>query len=178
MGQINLTELESMLYLLDDSDVRVVEHIEAQILDLGAAVIPLLDERWPQEANYQRQHKILSLIKIIQQQSLSTDLRLWSKTKEQDLLDGLLIINKLKDKTLTRQPIDNLLDKLKLDAWLEMHYDLTSFEKVKILNHIFLMFMILKEIQSRIIKVIIHSLVLFWSEKEAILLPWQLFTRS
>lgn len=137
MGNINLNELDSMLYLLDDSDARVVEHIEAQIVDLGAAVLPLLDERWPQEANHQRQNKILSLIQVIQQQSLSTDLKHWMKTKEQDLLDGLLIVNKLKDKTLTRKSVDNLLDKIKLDAWLEMHYDLTSFEKVKILNHIF-----------------------------------------
>lgn len=137
MGEINQKELDSMLYLLDDSDERVVEHIESQIMELGSKVLPLLDERWPQEENANRQDRILVLMKKIQQNSLSSEMKLWLSTPEQDLLDGLLIVNKLKDATVTRQAIDNQLDKIKLDAWLELNYDLTSFEKVKILNHIF-----------------------------------------
>lgn len=137
MGEINEKELDSMLYLLDDTDERVVEHIESQIMELGIDVVPLLESRWPQEQNTNRQDRILSLVKRIQQQSLASELKEWLRTQEQDLLDGLLIINKLKDPSVNRQTIDNLLDKIKLDAWLELNYDLTSFEKVKILNHIF-----------------------------------------
>jgi len=137
MGEINEKELDSMLYLLDDSDERVVNHIESQILDFGLAAIPFLEAKWPLEENVNRQDKILSILKKIQRQSLSLELKSWLKTEKQDLLDGLLIVNKLKDPTITRQVIDVQLDKIKLDAWLELNYDLTSFEKIKILNHIF-----------------------------------------
>lgn len=137
MGDINEKELDSMLYLLDDTDERVVEHIESQIMEFGIDVVPFLESRWPQEQNTNRQDRILSLVKRIQQQSLANELKKWLQTEEQDLLDGLLIINKLKDPNIDRQSINNLLDKIKLDAWLELNYDLTSFEKVKILNHIF-----------------------------------------
>ena len=51
-------------------------------------------------------------------------------------MDGVFIINKILDPNLDRQSIENQLDKIKLDAWLELNYDLTSFEKVKILNRI------------------------------------------
>ena len=32
--------------------------------------------------------------------------------------------------------MDRILDKIKLDAWLELNYDLTSYEQIKILNYI------------------------------------------
>ncbi len=126
-----------MLYLLDDTDDRVVQHIESQIMELGAGAIPLIEARCTLEENPNRLDRMLSLIKRIQQQKLADELSRWMKTDEQDLLDGLLIINQLKDASVSRQSIDILLDKIKLDAWLELNYDLTSFEKVKILNHIF-----------------------------------------
>ncbi|MDB4162078.1 transglutaminase-like domain-containing protein [Bacteroidia bacterium] len=137
MGEINTKELESMLYLLDDTDHRVVEHIESQIIELGVSAIPLIEARCILEGNPNRLDRMLFLIKRIQEQSLAEELKQWMKTEEQDLLDGLLIINKLKDSSVSRQSIDVQLDKIKLDAWLELNYDLTSFEKVKILNHIF-----------------------------------------
>lgn len=130
-------ELDSMLYLLDDSDERVVEHIEGKLLALGAAVIPLLESRWPEEVNTIRQSKMLSIISAMEKRSLAEELKRWNQTKEQDLLDGMLIINKLLDPEITRQKVNIVIDKIKLDAWLELNYDLTSFEKVKILNHVF-----------------------------------------
>jgi regulator of sirC expression with transglutaminase-like and TPR domain len=137
MEEINKKKLESMLYLLDDTDDRVVQHIESQIMELGAGAIPLIEARCTLEENSNRLDRMLLLIKRIQQQTLADELSRWMKTDEQDLLDGLLIINQLKDASVSRQSIDILLDKIKLDAWLELNYDLTSFEKVKILNYIF-----------------------------------------
>ncbi|MEZ4804538.1 MAG: transglutaminase-like domain-containing protein [Bacteroidia bacterium] len=37
---------------------------------------------------------------------------------------------------MTEESLMEQLETLRLDAWLEFHYDLTSFEKVKILNYI------------------------------------------
>ena len=134
---INEKELKNMVYLLDDSDERVVKHIETQISELGTSAIPYLEKIWPLDESTTRQEKIVDLIKLIQQQVLSEELSNWLGSEEQDLLEGMLVINKIIEPEIDRQLIENQLDKIKLDAWLELNYDLTSFEKVKILNRIF-----------------------------------------
>ncbi len=133
---MNEKEFQSMLYLLDDSDERVVEHIENQITLMGMDALSLLEKYWSDEPNVIVQERMVLLIKKINQQSLLQSLRIWEATETQDLLEGVLIIDQIANPNLDRQLIENQIDKIKLDAWLELNYDLTSFEKVKILNQI------------------------------------------
>ncbi|MFY0644400.1 MAG: transglutaminase family protein [Bacteroidia bacterium] len=133
---IDEKEIQTMLYLLDDSDERIVEEIQERIKEYGSEVIPILEKAWPVESNSKRLERILQLIKEINAKVLCEELTLWKKTEEQDLLDGVLIIDKLYNPLVDKQLIENQLDKIKLDAWLELKYDLTSFEKIKILNYI------------------------------------------
>jgi regulator of sirC expression with transglutaminase-like and TPR domain len=133
----NENKLKSMLYLLDDSDERVIDHIEEQLLNLGEEIIPFLERTWPQETNPKRQERIVEVIKLISKQSLLRNVSDWKSSLSQDLLEGVLLIERILDPTIDKQVIDIKLDKIKLDAWLELNYDLTSFEKIKILNHIF-----------------------------------------
>lgn len=126
-----------MLYLLDDSDDRVVKEIEDRIRSFGRAVVPILEQAWPDESNPIRVDRILNLIKEINSNVLSDELRRWKEEHSNDLLQGMLIVNKLQNPLLDRQIIENHLDKIKLDAWLELKYDLTAFEKIKILNYVF-----------------------------------------
>lgn len=134
---MNEKEFQSMLYLLDDSDERVVEHIENQITLMGMDALSLLEKYWSDEPNVIVQERMVLLIKKINQQSLLQSLRIWEATETQDLLEGVLIIDQIANPNLDRQLIENQINKIKLDAWLELNYDLTSFEKVKILNRIF-----------------------------------------
>ena len=133
---MEVKELKNMVYLLDDSDERVVSHIEEKIFSYGLNSIPFLESLWPNEESAVRQEKIVNLIKRIKQNVLAEELKSWLNSEEQDLLDGVFIINKILDPNIDRQHIENQLDKIKLDTWLELNYDLTSFEKVKILNRI------------------------------------------
>ena len=133
---MNEKEFQSMLYLLDDSDERVVEHVENQITLIGMDALPFLEKYWSDEANVVVQERMVLLIKKINQQLLLQSLRIWEATETQDLLEGVLIIDQIANPNLDRQLIENQIDKIKLDAWLELNYDLTSFEKVKILNQI------------------------------------------
>jgi regulator of sirC expression with transglutaminase-like and TPR domain len=134
---LNENEIRSMVSLLDDPDNRVSQHIEEQLLQLGPPVIPLLESLWPEMETALQQDKLVQLIKRISSDAILNELKRWKESENQDLLEGVLIINKLQNPNLDRQLIDNQLDKIKLDAWLELNYDLTSFEKIKILNHVF-----------------------------------------
>lgn len=129
-------DFKNMVYLLDDSDERVVRHIEEQILAMGYESIPILESLWPDEKSIQRQEKIINLINQINKNLIAEDFRDWYNSEDQNLMEGLFIINKILDPTVDRQYIENQINKIKLDAWLELNYDLTSFEKVKILNRI------------------------------------------
>jgi regulator of sirC expression with transglutaminase-like and TPR domain len=133
---INEKEFQSMLYLLDDTDERVVEHVENKISTMGTDVLPLLEKYWTEQENAIVQERMVQLVKKISQQSLVQSLRIWEATDSQDLLEGVLIINQISEPHLDRQLIENKINKIKLDAWLELNYDLTSFEKVKILNQV------------------------------------------
>jgi regulator of sirC expression with transglutaminase-like and TPR domain len=133
---INESELKSMLYLLDDSDERVVDQISDKIISYGIEVIPFLGDYWQQDTDATRQSIVLSLISEIKQDVLVKELRNWTQIGQEDLLGGMFILNKILDAKVDRQLMENQIDKIKLDAWLELNYDLTSFEKVKILNHI------------------------------------------
>lgn len=134
---LNEGEIQSMLYLLDDSDERVVEHIEDKLISMGMEIVPFLEEQWPKMYDGEHQERVVNLIQRITDLELTQKLVVWKNTPEQDLLDGMLILNQLHDSSIDRQLIENQIDKIKLDAWLELNYDLTSFEKIKILNHVF-----------------------------------------
>lgn len=62
---LNEKDLRNMVYLLDDSDERVVEHIESEISGLGAAAIPVLERIWPEDESVKRQERVVALIKHI-----------------------------------------------------------------------------------------------------------------
>jgi regulator of sirC expression with transglutaminase-like and TPR domain len=125
-----------MVYLLDDPDERVVGEIRVQLVKMGQKILSYLDEEWPRIENPRAQDQVLSIIKEIKSRLICDELRTWKEGETHDLLDGALIIDKLHKPDIDKQIIDNKLDKIKLDAWLELNYDLTSFEKVKILNHV------------------------------------------
>jgi len=135
---INESEIKALIYLLDDTDNEVVSQVEERLFQLGVEVISSLEQNIDfDDVNELRQRRIDEIIKKIQSQSMSSELRHWKLHNQSDLLEGVLIVNRIKYPDTDKQFIDNLIDKIKLDVWLEMHYDLTSFEKIKILNYVF-----------------------------------------
>ncbi|MGB0849754.1 MAG: hypothetical protein ACPGTP_00785, partial [Bacteroidia bacterium] len=99
---INEKELNSMIYLLDDSDERVVEQIEMQISAMGLDVIPFLEKSWPDDDNPTRQERVIALIKNIKENSLALEMKNWLENDSNDLLAGVLIVNKIADPSLDR----------------------------------------------------------------------------
>lgn len=133
---LSSSEIHAMLSLLDDTDEEVVRMVEGRILSLGEEIVPLLEEHWHSDFTMAHQSKLEELIKRIQVESVKRDLRSWVDSEEQDLFEGMVLLDRFHYPNLKKQDLSNAIDKIKLDAWLEMHYDLTALEKVRILNHI------------------------------------------
>lgn len=130
-------ELAAMLSLLDDTDEEVVKSVEGHLLSLGTEAVTLLEKYWDSDADPRVQEKVERLVNIIQFDALKTELIAWKNTPEKDLFEGFYLITRYQYPNLNKQELDNKLNKIKLDAWLELKYDLTALEKVRILNHIF-----------------------------------------
>lgn len=130
-------ELAAMLSLLDDTDEEVVKSVEGHLLSLGTEAVTLLEKYWDSDADPRVQEKVERLVNVIQFDALKNELLAWKNTPDKDLFEGFYLITRYQYPNLNKQELDNKLNKIKLDAWLELKYDLTALEKVRILNHIF-----------------------------------------
>ncbi len=130
-------EVISMIALLDDEDHEVSQHVENKLLSLGVSVIPILENEWGNAETLVQQQKIETIIHRIQFQGVLTELKEWRDSSENELLDGVYLIAKSRFPDLDKQKIINEIDRIRLDIWLELHNELTSFEKVRIINHVF-----------------------------------------
>lgn len=134
---LDKSEIASLIYLLDDTDAEVVDHVSSKLLSFGNQLIPIIEENWDLLDSIVKQERVENLIKQIQSQSLESELLFWTKSEQKDLLQGLLLIDRFHNPNSDISKINQMLDKIRLDVWLELREDLTSFEKVKILNYVF-----------------------------------------
>lgn len=129
-------EVVSLIALLDDEDEEIVKHVEDKLLSLGVNVVTLLESEWDSINNIEHQQKLENIIHKIQFENELETLREWSKSEEQDLLDGLYIIAKYKYPELLKQTLVNEIDRIRLDIWLEIRPEFGAYEKIRIMNHI------------------------------------------
>lgn len=134
---LNEKEVISLIALLDDDDSEVAQHVEQKLLSLGTDVISFLENEWSAVKNIEQQLKIENIIHRIQFTGLLDQLRNWSKEEDPDLLEGILLIAKYRYPDIDKQKVINDIDKIRLDIWLQLNYDQSAFEKVKIINHVF-----------------------------------------
>lgn len=135
--EIDTKEVEALVRLLDDPDNEVALNVENRLLFLGNEVIGYLEDAWEKSFDALLQQKLESVIHKIQYESVKSDLRAWKEGGAENLLKGVLIVNRYQYPDLKEQKIENLLEEIRRDAWMQMTYEMTPAEKVKILNHIF-----------------------------------------
>lgn len=130
-------QIRAMIELLDDSDEEVVQSVEKEFLAQGPDIIPMLDEIWHDKIDLDIYEKVQRIIKKINFETIAVELENWAAKNSHDLLEGIIILSKVDKAHPDITYVRNQIHKIKLDAWLEMNYDLTALEKVRVLNHIF-----------------------------------------
>jgi regulator of sirC expression with transglutaminase-like and TPR domain len=133
---MNESELRSLVALLDDDDPEVLLHVEQKLLTLGKQIIPILEEEWGELKDLYHQQRLENIIHQIQLNELLEEFLDWQKSKDQDLLHGVYLVCKYRFPDYDKQHLINLIEKLRLDVWLEMNFELSPFEKVRIMNFI------------------------------------------
>ncbi|WP_442796196.1 transglutaminase-like domain-containing protein [Pelobium manganitolerans] len=130
-------EINALIKLLDDPDPQIFSHVEGKLLSYGNVAIGYLERAWEQSFDAVLQGRIENLVHKIQYQNVKEDLALWHQSGGFDLLRGFLIINRYQYPDLNEEKIIQQIDAIKRDVWLQMMYEASPVEKVKLLNHIF-----------------------------------------
>ena len=134
---INPSEINSLIKLLDDPDKEIFEHIHEKLLSYGSEAVDYLESAWEQAFDPILQERIANLVHEIQFRNIKEGLKLWYQSGSFDLLQGVLTINKYQYPDLDEQKVINQIEAIKRDVWLQMIYEASPAEQVKLINHVF-----------------------------------------
>jgi regulator of sirC expression with transglutaminase-like and TPR domain len=135
-SEINKKEIEALVKLLEDPDQEISRQIEARLLYFGDGVIEYLESAWEKSFDIALQQKLEEVIHKIQFERVKMDLSIWNLSGAQDLLEGVLIINRYQYPDLKKEKIIHEFEELKREAWLHFGYEMSPLEKVNVLNHV------------------------------------------
>lgn len=137
LGMVSKSEIRAIISLLDDPDEKVFLQIREKLISLGADIIPDLEAFWSRSNDadvYQR--RIENIIHQIHFDAVYFDFKRWVENDEKDLLEGAITLARFQYPELDEIRIKKKIAQIEKDVWIELHDNLTAFEKVKILNHI------------------------------------------
>lgn len=131
------SQLDALISLLDDSDWEVKQHVREKLIGLGAAVIPVLEQKWEESFNPILQKELEDLVHDLQFGLVKQRLTDWKASQNQDLLDGLWILNTYQYPDLELETLKAAIHQLYIEVWTHFSPDLQPLDQVKILNHVF-----------------------------------------
>jgi regulator of sirC expression with transglutaminase-like and TPR domain len=130
------SDIHALIQLLDDPDEVVFNTVREAITEKGEAVLHTLEDHFIIGSGDQLALQRLSeIIANIQYKTTYTAIKDW-QVGEQDLLEGLLILNKYYQRNVASEEITYLFSRLRQDIWLELNERLTALETVNVVNHI------------------------------------------
>lgn len=132
----NIRELDALISMLDDPDMLLYQRVKDKIFAFGTSAIVSLEYAMVQATNPELQMRIEGIIHEIQLDELFIDLRNWYHFEYRDLLKGFILVSKYYYPDLDVEWIEQKIQKIRQDIWLEINDQLTALEKVGVVNHI------------------------------------------
>ncbi len=131
------SEINALVFLLDDEDQEVASLVEQRLRSLGGSVIPILEDRWENTSfSIVTQKKIEDIIHELQYNTFFERIILWRNQGGMDMLEGMWIIATYQYPELSLAKLKQEIDQLYYDAWMEMRDDMHPMDKVRILNSV------------------------------------------
>ena len=130
------SQLDALISLLDDSGWEVKQHVRQKLVGLGAAVIPVLEQKWEESFNPVLQKELEDLVHDLQFGLVKQRLQDWKDSENQDLLEGLWILNTYQYPDLELETLQAAIHQLYVEIWTFFASDLQALDQVKILNHV------------------------------------------
>lgn len=129
-------EILAMISLLDDNDNEVINTVTGTLLQQGSDVIPELEKAWEGSLSEKTQARLENLIQEIQFNGVKNDLNRWVKTGALYVLEGAFHVARFQFPDISISKLNEQIESIRKDVWLEINSNLTALEKVKILNYV------------------------------------------
>ncbi len=129
-------ELQAMINLLEDPNQDVFMMVYNSLLARGPEIIPELEKAWENSQDELSQDRLEDIIQNIHMNVVEKDLISWIRSDSAEILRGAYLVARLQYPDLSFSDINEPVEKIKNDVWLELNDNLTALEKVRILNHI------------------------------------------
>jgi regulator of sirC expression with transglutaminase-like and TPR domain len=113
----------------------VLAIIHGKLVSFGKPVVPLLETEWGLSGRFHIQERIEVIIDEIEFENGKVALQSWASGDTSNLLEGTLIANSFQYPYSDRNNILDVIEKLRKDVWIELNENLTSLEKVRVINH-------------------------------------------
>ncbi len=129
-------EIQAMISLLDDTDYEVINSVTGNLVKQGTEVIPELEKAWEGSLNEKIQVRLENLIQEIQFNGVKKDLERWIRTGAEYVLEGAFHVARFQFPDISIGKLNEYVENIRKDVWIEINSNLTALEKVKILNYI------------------------------------------
>jgi regulator of sirC expression with transglutaminase-like and TPR domain len=129
-------EIQTMISFLDDTDIEVINSVTGNLVKQGPEVIPELEKAWECSPNEKIQLRLENLIQEIQFNGVKNDLERWIRTGAEYLLEGAFHVARFQFPDISIVKLNEHVENIRKDVWIEINSNLTALEKVKILNYI------------------------------------------
>lgn len=133
------SDLQALISLLDDPDTEAFRHVKDKLSSLGPSAVAPLEAAWEESLDPVIQQRIEDLVHQIQLDKLFNDFKAWLKSDTHDLMAGYLLVSRFQYPDLNEAKVMTQFDHIVRDIWLELNNNLTSLEKIRVLNHIIYM---------------------------------------
>lgn len=130
-------ELDALISLLEDPDMQVFDNVSNRLIELGEEVVPPLEKRWEITLRPDLQERIENVIRKIQFNTLKRGMDSWKAEGGTNLLYGAYLVARFQYPELQYEQLDERIETIKKDIWLEFNNELTALEKVKVINYFF-----------------------------------------
>lgn len=135
MTENGYRELEALISLLEDPDHQVFDTVSDRLIELGEDVVSPLEKRWELTLKPDLQVRIENLIKTIQFNTLNRGMDSWNSGGGTNLLFGAYLVARFQYPDLEFDFLNEKIEKIRKDIWLELNNELTALEKVKVINY-------------------------------------------
>lgn len=131
------SEIEALIQLIDDEDPEVFANVNEKLKEVGSEAYALIRERMLRSENELQHLRLKTLLQELNLDKTKKDLLDWAENRQHDLLEGYFLIARYRYPELELAPIDQYIDKMKLDIWLRLNRKFSPIDNVRVINEVF-----------------------------------------
>ena len=129
-------KVHALISLLDDPSEVVFSSVEEELLKEEVEIVDELEKAWEDSQNDVFQRRVENIIHHLQLKDIRSLLAKWINEGYKDLFYGAFLVAKFQYPELNYEELNEKVNRIRRDVWLELNNHLTSLEKVRIINHI------------------------------------------